>query len=50
MTLEEVAHHAPSRPDPRTGEPDPTKMGAFLQKHPETVAFAARMKASRSGN
>jgi catalase len=34
-----------SRPDPRTGKPDPTKMGAYLQKHPETVAFAARMKA-----
>ena len=34
-----------SRPDPRTGKPDPTNMGAYLRKHPETVAFAARMKA-----
>jgi catalase len=34
-----------SRPDPRTGKPDPTKMGAYLQKHPETVAYAARMKS-----
>jgi catalase len=34
-----------STPDPRTGKPDPTMMGAYLQKHPETVAFAARMKA-----
>jgi catalase len=33
-----------SRTDPRTGAPDPTKMGTYLQKHPETVAYAARMK------
>jgi catalase len=34
-----------SRPDPGTGSPNPIKMGAYLQKHPETVAYAARMKA-----
>src|SRR6266850_6577413 len=26
-----------SKPDPRTGKPDPAKMGAFLARHPETV-------------
>jgi catalase len=34
-----------STPDPRTGKPDPAKMQAYLNKHPETVAFLARMKA-----
>jgi catalase len=34
-----------STPDPATGKPDPAKMQAFLAKHPETVAFLARMKA-----
>jgi catalase len=26
-----------SKPDPQTHKPDPTKMGAFLARHPETV-------------
>ena len=34
-----------STPDPLTGKPDPVKMQAYLDKHPETVAFLARMKA-----
>jgi catalase len=34
-----------SAPDPTTGKPDPAKMQAFLAKHPETVAFKARMMA-----
>jgi catalase len=34
-----------STPDPQTGKPDPAKMQAYLDKHPETVAFLARMKA-----
>lgn len=32
-----------STPDPATGRPDPAKMKAFLEAHPETVAFNARM-------
>jgi catalase len=35
-----------SRPDPKTGEPDPTRMRAFLSHHPETIAFQDYMKAS----
>lgn len=34
-----------SAPDPATGKPDPAKMRAFLARHPETVAFKARMMA-----
>jgi catalase len=34
-----------STPDPATGKPDPAKMKAFLDAHPETVAFNARMAA-----
>jgi len=34
-----------SAPDPKTGKPDPAKMAAFLARHPESVAFKARMKA-----
>jgi catalase len=34
-----------STPDPLTGKPDPAKMKAFLDRHPETVAFFARMSA-----
>ncbi len=34
-----------SAPDPRTGKPDPAKMQAFLDRHPEAVAFSRRMKA-----
>lgn len=26
-----------SRPDPRTGKPDPTRLAAFLARHPETL-------------
>jgi catalase len=34
-----------STPDPQTGKPDPAKIQAYLDKHPETVAFLARLKA-----
>ena len=34
-----------SRPDPRTGKPDPARMKAYLDKHPETAAFLKRLKA-----
>ncbi|WP_088183908.1 catalase family peroxidase [Sphingobium sp. Z007] len=34
-----------SAPDPATGKLDPKKVAAFLAKHPETVAFKARMMA-----
>ncbi len=34
-----------STPNPATGKPDPAKMQAYLARHPETVAFLARMKA-----
>lgn len=34
-----------SAPDPATGKPDPAKMKAYLDRHPETVAFFARMGA-----
>lgn len=34
-----------SIPDPKTGKPDPAKMAVYLAKHPESVAFMARMKA-----
>lgn len=30
-----------SRPDPATGKPDPEKMQAFLQRHPEAANFMA---------
>jgi catalase len=32
-------------PDPATGKPDPAKMQAFLDRHPETVAYRARASA-----
>jgi catalase len=32
-------------PDPRTGKPDPAKRQAYLDKHPETIAFLARLNA-----
>ncbi len=32
-------------PDPQTGKPDPAKRQAYLDIHPETVAFLARLKA-----
>jgi catalase len=34
-----------STPDPRTGKPDPAKRQAYLDQHPETVAFFARLQA-----
>lgn len=34
-----------STPDPRTGKPDPAKVQAYLDRHPETVAFLARLRA-----
>jgi catalase len=33
-----------STPDPVTHEPDPAKMKAYLDRHPESVAFLARLK------
>jgi catalase len=33
-----------SKPDPETGKPDPTKMEAFLARHPETVQAMAVIK------
>jgi catalase len=34
-----------STPDPLTHKPDPVKMQAYLDGHPETVAFLARLKS-----
>ena len=34
-----------SQPDPGTGKPDPTRMGAFLARHPETVKAFAVIKS-----
>jgi catalase len=34
-----------STPDPVTHKPDPAKMKAYLDRHPESVAFLARLKA-----
>ena len=34
-----VALQYASRPDPKTGKPDPKLMGAFIKQHPETKAF-----------
>jgi catalase len=36
---------AASRPDPATGKPDPAKMKAFLDRHPETVRAIAAIHA-----
>jgi catalase len=36
---------AASRPDPRTGKPDPARMKAFLAAHPETASAMALIKA-----
>jgi catalase len=33
-----------SKPDPKTGKPDPAKMEAFLAKHPETAKVLATFK------
>ncbi|KVE26650.1 catalase [Burkholderia singularis] len=38
-----------SRPDPRTGKPDPAKLSAFFAAHPETAAFRAWVKRARPG-
>ncbi len=37
---------AASRPDPATGKPDPAKMKAFLERHPETVGAVAAIHAA----
>jgi len=37
---------AASRPDPATGKPDPAKMKAFLDGHPETVRALAAIHAA----
>ena len=34
-----------SKPDPRTGHPDPTAMKAFLDRHPETVRAMSVIKS-----
>jgi catalase len=36
---------AASRPDPKTGKPDPARMKAFLTAHPETARAMALIKA-----
>jgi len=33
-----------SQPDPKTGKPDPARVKAFFDSHPETAAFRAWMK------
>lgn len=33
-----------SQPDPQTGKPDPARMKAFFDSHPETAAFRAWLK------
>lgn len=35
------------RPDPRTGKPDPAKLKAFFDAHPETAAFRAWAKTAK---
>jgi catalase len=35
-----------TRPDPATGKPDPAKVKAFLEKHPEAAPFLAWAKAN----
>ncbi|NHO32650.1 catalase family peroxidase [Acetobacter fallax] len=34
-----------TRPDPRTGKPDPARMGAFVTTHPETAQAIALIKS-----
>jgi catalase len=34
-----------AKPDPQTGKPDPAKMTAFLERHPETVRASAIIKS-----
>lgn len=34
-------------PDPRTGKPDPAKLGAFFGSHPETAAFLKWAKSTK---
>ena len=36
-----------SKPDPKTGKPDPAKQSAFLAHHPETVAALKIVKAQK---
>jgi catalase len=38
-------HMMASKADPNTGKPDPAKMQAFLESHPETVKALALLKA-----
>ena len=35
------------QPDPKTGKPDPAKLGAFFGTHPETGAFLAWVKTAK---
>jgi catalase len=35
------------QPDPKTGKPDPAKLGAFFGAHPETAAFLAWVKTAK---
>ncbi|MDO6416390.1 catalase family peroxidase [Sphingomonas sp. BIUV-7] len=41
-----VALQQASIPDPKTGKPDPAKIGPFVASHPETAAFLAYMKTA----
>lgn len=36
-----------TRPDPNTGKPDPAKVKAFFDAHPETAAFRAWVKGAK---
>lgn len=36
-----------SRPDPKTGKPDPLKIKAFFDRHPETAAFRKWIKGAK---
>jgi catalase len=41
-----VALQAASIPDPKTGKPDPARIGPFVATHPETKAFLDYMKTA----
>jgi len=39
-----VALQIATKPDPKTGKPDPARLAAYLAEHPETARFMAYMK------
>ena len=39
-----------SKPDPKTGQPDPAKMQAFLARHPETVEALKIIKSQQASS